>query len=207
VPHAVRGCLRDALLLELGADFVAGLLCASGGAPTLCPVLGSTDAFTAHVVLAIAEQARHGASLDDLGIEGLVSALVAHLAQLSRRGVPAPALPAPAGLPSAKLRRVLDYVAAHLDAPLTLRTLAHVAEADLFRFVRSFKVSTGVPPHRYVMAARIDLAKRLLRDQRLSITDVAFRTGFATPSHFSVTFRRMTQLTPRAYRESMPASR
>jgi AraC family transcriptional regulator len=207
VPHAVRGGLRDALLLELDADFVAGVLRGSrGGAPTLRPLVVSTDAFTTHVALAMAEQARCGAALDDLGIAGLVSALVAHLAELSRAGAPAPALPAPAGLPSVKLRRVLGYVAAHLDAPLTLRTLADVAEADLFRFVRSFKMSTGVSPHRYVMEARIELAKRLLRDRRLSITDVALRTGFATPSHFSVTFRRMTQMTPRAYRDSVPPS-
>jgi AraC family transcriptional regulator len=94
-------------------------------------------------------------------------------------------------------------VASHLDGPLTLRRLAELADMDLFRFVRAFKQSTGVSPHRYVLESRIVHAKELLRDRALSITEVAFRTGFATPSHFSVTFRRMTQTTPRGYRQRL----
>jgi AraC family transcriptional regulator len=100
---------------------------------------------------------------------------------------------------------VLDYVASHLDGPLTLRRLAELTGMDLFRFVRAFKQSTGASPHRYVLEARIAHAKELLRDRTLSITEVALRTGFATPSHFSVTFRRMARTTPRAYREELPS--
>jgi AraC-like DNA-binding protein len=36
-------------------------------------------------------------------------------------------------------------------------------------------------------------------------TDIALQTAFATPSHFSVTFRRITHLTPRAYRDGVDA--
>jgi AraC family transcriptional regulator len=98
---------------------------------------------------------------------------------------------------------VLDHVAEHLDAPLTLQRLADLAEMDLYRFVRAFKLATGLSPHRYIVEARITRAKDLLRDRRLSITEVALQTGFATPSHFSVTFRRIANVTPRAFREGL----
>ena len=75
---------------------------------------------------------------------------------------------------------------------------------DLYRFARAFKQSTGSSPHRYVLEARIARAKELLRNRAMPITEVAMRTGFATPSHFSVTFRRITSVTPRAFRGGPP---
>ena len=106
-------------------------------------------------------------------------------------------------LPSPTLGRVLEFVARHLDKPLSLERLAAVAGMDLFRFARAFKQSTGSSPHRYLLEARITRAKELLRDRTISITEIALRTGFATPSHFSVTFRRITSLAPRAFRDGV----
>jgi AraC family transcriptional regulator len=74
----------------------------------------------------------------------------------------------------------------------------------VFRFMREFKQSTGLSPHRYILEARIARAKELLGNRALSITDVALQTGFATPSHFSVTFRRIANATPRDYRSGLP---
>jgi AraC family transcriptional regulator len=109
-----------------------------------------------------------------------------------------------AALPSPQLRRVLEYVAAHLDGPLTLQRLGGVADMEVFRFIRAFKQATGLSPHRYVLEARIARAKELLRNRALSVTDVALQTGFATPSHFSVTFRRIASVTPREFRNGLP---
>jgi AraC family transcriptional regulator len=199
VPHAARAHdARELLLVEVAPAFGDEVLRPSKPGTALRPVFGSADPFATHVLLALAEEARSAAALGGVRAEALAAALVARLA--------CPELPpqAAAGLPSARLRRVLDYVGSHLDAPLTLRKLAELAEMDFFRFVRAFKQSTGVSPHRYVLEARIAHAKELLRDRSLSITEIAFRTGFATPSHFSVTFRRMTDATPRAYRDALP---
>lgn len=198
--HAVRHAQSDVLFVELGATFAEEVLRPLGGGARLPPTLAAEDAFTRHVLLALAEQARGAAPLDGLQAEALGAVLVSRLAS---HAPPPQAAAIAAGLPSPKLRRVLDYVASHLDGPLTLRRLAELADMDLFRFVRAFKQSTGVSPHRYVLESRIVHAKELLRDRALSITEVAFRTGFATPSHFSVTFRRMTQTTPRGYREHL----
>jgi len=71
---------------------------------------------------------------------------------------------------------------------------------NLYRFVRAFKESTGVPPYRYVLERRIELSKSLLADSNCPITEVALRTGFASQSHFATAFRRLTSVTPGRYR-------
>jgi AraC family transcriptional regulator len=202
LPHVARGTTPgEFLLVELEPDFVAGVI-GAGPAPSALPmVLGARDPFAEHVLLAIAEQARRGAGSAAVA-RGLGTALVTHLSE--RRAAATAALatpPAPSALPSPTLGRVLEYVARHLDTPLSLERLAAVAGMDLFRFARAFKQSTGSSPHRYLLEARIVRAKELLRDRALPITEIALQTGFATPSHFSVTFRRITGVTPRAFRD------
>jgi AraC family transcriptional regulator len=203
LPHAVRaGPARELLLVEIAPAFADEVLQPCPPAARLGPVLGVEDPFAAHVVLALGEEARSGSPLGEIRAQGLGAALVAHLA--AEQPLLEPLAAAAPGLATPRLRRVLEYVARHLDAPLTLRTLSERAEMDLFRFVRAFKESTGVSPHRYVLEARIARAKELLGEAGLSITEIALRTGFATPSHFSVTFRRMTGATPRGFRERLP---
>lgn len=197
VRHAAR-ChdARDLLLVELAPDFVSAVL-DSGPTRALQPAVGARDPFAEHVLLALAEVARGEGASGEIRAGALGTALVAHLAAH-------PPASAPGGLPalaSPGLRRVLDYASAHLDQPLALRTLAGLAGMDLYRFVRAFKQSTGLSPHRYLLQARIARAKQLLSNRALSVTEIALQTGFATPSHFSVTFRRIVGTTPRAYRD------
>ena len=136
----------------------------------------------------------------DGGAESLATALVARL--LWRRAEARPPAQRRAALSRPRLDRVLDYISEHLAHGLSLRDLAALVDMDVFGFVRAFKQSTGLPPHQYLLRARVQRAKALLRDGRLSISDVALATGFATPSHFATTFRRLTRATPRAWRDS-----
>jgi AraC family transcriptional regulator len=105
----------------------------------------------------------------------------------------------PGSLRPDRVRLVADFVEAHLDDDLSLGELAGLLGMDVFGFSRAFKASTGCSPHRYVVQARIARAKSLLREGTLSISEVAMRTGFATPSHFATTFRRLTGSTPRGW--------
>jgi len=203
LPHVARGTSPgEFLLVEFEPDFVAGVLGAGEDPGALPMVLGARDPFAEHVLLAIAEQARLGARSAAVA-RGLGTALVTHLAERRAAATPPTPAPAPYALPSPTLGSVLEYVARHLDRPLSLERLAAVAGMDLFRFARAFKQSTGSSPHRYLLEARITRAKALLGERGLPITEIALQTGFATPSHFSVTFRRITGVTPRAFRDQL----
>ncbi len=84
--------------------------------------------------------------------------------------------------------------ASHEEWPVDrLARVSHVSEAH---FARSFKDAFGVPPHRYLLTRRIERAAALLRDTDLSITDVAFQTGWKSLGTFGRTFRDITGESP-----------
>lgn len=193
----------ETLAVEMTPAFVGATAGEDGarGRVELRPAAAAEDDLLAHAALAIESEVRDGAPAGRLCGESLATALTAHLLRrYAERRPPAQRRPA---LPKPTLDRVLEYVAAHLEGSLTLRDLAAVSGMNLFRFVRAFRESTGLPPHRYVLLARVERAKALLRDGALSVSEVALRTGFATPSHFATTFRRVTRTSPGAWRRTV----
>jgi AraC family transcriptional regulator len=131
--------------------------------------------------------------------EALATALAIHL--LQHYTVRPPQLPTyQGGLPQARLRRVLEYMQAHLDHELSLTALAAVVQMNPYYFSRLFKQSTGLSPHQYILQQRVEWAKRLLADARLSIAAVAQRVGFASQAHLTTAFRQRVGVTPPQYR-------
>jgi AraC family transcriptional regulator len=104
-------------------------------------------------------------------------------------------------LPRGKLRVVLEYIEEHLDAGLTLEQMAAAAHLSVYHFSRQFKTATGLPPHQYVIARRIERAKELLQaGTDLSLAEVAAHAGFSDQSHFSGHFKRLIGVTPGQFR-------
>jgi AraC family transcriptional regulator len=103
-------------------------------------------------------------------------------------------------LPGARLRRVTDHIRANLEQNLTLARLGAVACMSPYHFARLFHRTMGVPPHRFVLQARIDHAAGLLAKPGPSIAGIARGAGFRSSSHFSTVFRRITGVTPHEYR-------
>jgi len=119
-------------------------------------------------------------------------------------GRPNPARREIGTLPLSRVRRVTAYIQAHLDQDLTLAQLGGVVYMSPFHFARLFQRSTGLPPHRFVVRARIDHATTLLAAPELSIARISRVVGFRTPSHFATVFRRIMGVTPREYRAGYP---
>jgi AraC family transcriptional regulator len=105
------------------------------------------------------------------------------------------------GLPRQKLRAACEYIEEHLDSELGLDDLAAVVHLSPFHFARMFKASTGLPPHQYVIARRIERAKQLMRDGgELTLAQVASRSGFWDQGHFTRHFKRLVGVTPKHFR-------
>ncbi len=81
-----------------------------------------------------------------------------------------------------------------------MKRLAKVSGASEAHFARAFKDAFGVPPHRYLLTRRIERATALLRDTELSISEIAFRTGWKSLGTFGRTFREVTGESPSARR-------
>jgi AraC family transcriptional regulator len=107
------------------------------------------------------------------------------------------------GLAGWQEKKVAQYIEEHLPEDISLATLAELARLSPFHFVRAFKQSFGLPPHRYLSSLRIERAKSLLADPAMSVTQVGFNLGFSETSSFTTTFRKHTGLTPTAYRQSL----
>jgi len=90
-----------------------------------------------------------------------------------------------------QLRRLRDYVAAHLDEPIGVEALADIAARSPFHFTRVFTRSVGMTPHRYVVHLRLQRAIELVREGRSGLAEIATRTGFADQSHLSRWVRRV----------------
>ncbi len=98
---------------------------------------------------------------------------------------------------------VIEYIEENLAEPVSLATLAELAQLSPFHFSRAFKQSFGLPPHRYHTSRRIELAKSLLAKPGLSVTDIALRIGYSETSSFTAVFRKLTGRTPTDYRRSL----
>jgi AraC-like DNA-binding protein len=104
------------------------------------------------------------------------------------------------GLAPWQLRRIVEYLDAHLPQRVDLAHLAALAGLSQSHFSRAFKASTGMAPYRWQLDARIRRAQALLIDTRASLEQVAEATGFADAVHFGRTFRKLTGATPAAWR-------
>ena len=113
---------------------------------------------------------------------------------------PVAAKRATGGLPKARLKRVLEFISAHLSDEIRLETLASIAGMSQHHFSELFRHSTGVSPYQYVIGQRVELGKQMLRDTDLTILEIGLATGFADQSHFTKIFRRVARVTPRDYR-------
>jgi AraC family transcriptional regulator len=103
-------------------------------------------------------------------------------------------------LPGYKLRQITDWMAGHIAEDFSLDRLAAQAGLSKFHFQRLFKSALGVAPSRYHINLRMNLARRLLRETKKNVVEVALEVGYANPSHFAQLFRRETGLSPSDYR-------
>jgi AraC family transcriptional regulator len=105
------------------------------------------------------------------------------------------------GLTGRKLNLATEFIEDNIERDLGITEIADAVDLSPFHFARSFKQATGISPHQYLIKSRIERAKSLLAKSELPIVEVGFRVGFKNQSHFTTLFRRVTHLTPKAYRD------
>jgi len=131
--------------------------------------------------------------------EGWAMQALAYVARASRSADVMRA-PTPSGLASWQLRRAQEMFRADLSTNPSLLRVAEACKLSVSHFSRAFKVSTGVPPHQWLLTARIERARNLLADSATPLVEVADMCGFADQSHFSRIFARTMGTSPGAWR-------
>jgi transcriptional regulator GlxA family with amidase domain len=105
-----------------------------------------------------------------------------------------------------RLLRAKDRMDAASHEAWPIERLAAVSGVSQAHFARSFKRAFGIPPHRYLLTRRIEQAIGLLRDTGLSVTEIAFATGWESLGTFGRIFRDITGRSPGAMRMEAQAS-
>jgi len=156
------------------------------------------------IVLSVAHVLRR-ACMTNLTLSSLEASSIAHL--LAQRvlmiqfGVKHPRLShAETQLSDTLIRELGEYIEENLVEDITLSDLAKVVHLSPFHFARCFKASTGLAPHQYVTARRIDLAKRLVMTSAAPVQEIAWSIGYDNLSHFRRQFAAQFGVVPRDLR-------
>ncbi len=100
------------------------------------------------------------------------------------------------------IRTVCDFIEDHLCTQLTLEDLAALVCLSPFHFARCFKATIGLAPHQYIIARRMELAKRLILTTTLNVADIAWTIGYENISHFRRLFALHIGVTPGIIRQA-----
>jgi AraC family transcriptional regulator len=156
----------------------------------------SRDALIDHLARAV-QTADDGA---DAGyIDTLARAIVVRAAQIRQRSARV------SPLPKWRLRRVVNYVEAHISEAISLADLAAAAGLSRTHFAAQFRLATSCRPHDFILLQRIEAAERLLLQTSRELLDIALTVGFQTQAHFSTVFKRFVGETPGRWRRAQLA--
>lgn len=106
------------------------------------------------------------------------------------------------GLGDERLARALTLIHADIAHPWTVTELASAAALSRSTFFERFTRAVGVAPMEYLMAWRMEIAKDLLMQGKLTVAEVAERVGYGSTSTFSVAFSRRVGEPPSRYANS-----
>jgi AraC family transcriptional regulator len=163
------------------------------------------DPLVAEIAFALASEMRRQTAGGKLLAESLAVSLAARLVQSYTALSPDKDFEhlSNQGLDRRRLKRVKEYIAANLEADLTIAELAKVASLSQYHFARAFKVAVGQSPHQYVSAYRLERAKELLIQGDQSLLDIAIALNFSSQANFTRAFRKGTGKTPGQYRRGL----
>ena len=137
-----------------------------------------------------------------LYMDSIAQALASTLVQVRgnlKRGLPQ----YHCGLTPKQLSRVKHLVHGRIDQEVSLQEMASAAGLSTGYFNQMFRKSTGQAAHQFVLNARVDHAKELLKLPKLRVIDVAIGCGFQTSQHFARVFRSVCSVTPTEYRRTL----
>ena len=96
---------------------------------------------------------------------------------------------------------MLRYIRDNYNRPLSLKEVAAQVHLSERHTSRLFKRAVGTSVKQHVLDLRLDVAKQLLLNEKTSVAEVAYATGYGDVRHFSTLFRQRTGTTPTDYRE------
>jgi len=106
-------------------------------------------------------------------------------------------------LSGSQLKSLRGFIEERIESGFTVLELANSVGLRPQRFAHQLRLASGMSPWRFVQAQRLMIARRMLRDRRLALADIASRLGFTDQSHFTNVFHTSLGITPNSYRKAL----
>ncbi|MFC3123428.1 helix-turn-helix domain-containing protein [Pseudoroseomonas globiformis] len=161
------------------------------------------DPACSRILELLSQEAARGDTASSLFVEQAIDLLCTQLLRAhSSEGAAEPPV-IRKGLADWQVRRVTAYMQEFIDNEIRLDELAGLVSLSRFHFCTAFRLATGQTPHEWLTALRISEARRLLAQPDMPVTNIALAVGYQTPSAFASSFRRLTGMTPSAFRRGL----
>ncbi|WFU78217.1 AraC family transcriptional regulator [Bradyrhizobium sp. CIAT3101] len=161
--------------------------------------VGHDDPVMRHIGGALMQALRRPAETNQLFIDSMMLAFTAHAAQ-TYGGMRSSVKVSRGGLAAWQLKRVYEKLDADLGGTLSLQQVAAEFGLSVSYFSRAFRVSTGLPPHQWLLRQRVNAAKQLMTVKDLPLSEIAISVGFANQSHFTKVFSAQVGVSPATWR-------
>ena len=138
--------------------------------------------------------------LDNLEAEELIRCLVGHLI-CTRLGGRRPRTN-DSRLSARVLNELQSYIEASIDKPILVKTLAKIAHRSPYHFMRTFTLTTGMKPHEFVKAIRMERAKKALISGA-KVKDAAIAVGYVPGHSFRKAFQQHFGMYPSIFADAV----
>jgi len=160
------------------------------------------DDFLSQIVYELSKDAGQSSPINRLYAETLTQAFVLHLLKHYCAYKQQPQIYKKRLSPTL-LNQIIDYMNDNISDSLGLDELAGLTGLSTYYFIRLFKQSTGKSPHQYLVGLRMQKAKVLLSSTNTSVIDIAYTSGYASPSSFAYVFKQSFGVSPSQYRRQL----
>ncbi len=164
--------------------------------------VGHDDAVIRHIGASLQQGLRRADETNQLFIDHMMIALTAHVAQ-AYGGLRPDTKPNRGGLAPWQVKRACEKLESDLGGKISLEQIAADFDLSVSHFSRAFRVSTGLPPHQWLLRQRVNTAMQLMSVRDLPLSEIAISAGFANQSHFTRVFSSVVGVSPAAWRREM----
>jgi AraC family transcriptional regulator len=144
----------------------------------------------------------HPEQANPLFLDHVLLAVGVHVAQ-TYGGMRPMWRPVRGGLAPWQERRAREFLLANIKRGVALKEVARECGLSVGHFSHAFRRTLGVAPHQWLIEQRVVLSKEKLRDDGLSLSDVATECGFSDQSHLTRVFRQTVGVSPGAWRRAL----
>lgn len=188
----------DFLLVEMPTTAAEGEPAEARALEALPRLQAETDPILPHIASALLPALGNSRTVSTLFVDQMVVAIQTHLT--SRFGDLKPPGRRRPLLSYAQEARAKEMLANRLQGDLLVADIAASCGMSRSSFMRAFRATVGTTPHQWLIRQRVETAKALLHDSRVSLAEIGVRCGFADQSHFTRVFAARTGVSPGTWR-------